>query len=359
LAKNRQKRILHAAVTTQNIVSIILLALIAILTLSFCIIILLRNAALRKENEAYKGQLDVLQEEGYYTTSQTDTLVEEAAEAASNKAKEEILDDIRTKLENGTSTNTMIRSLFPDQLVLAKSGRYYFIPIDEMLSMHSFSDEDFAKNDLGIMEYTGDDANVSGTLGIDVSKFQGDIDWMSVYDAGVRYAFIRVGNRGTSTGEIVLDEKFEDNINGALNAGIDVGVYFYSAAVSEDEALEEAQFVLDTIEGYNITLPIVIDIESPDSTDYRTMDLSKDEHTNIALKFCNTISTAGYTPMIYGNLESFTLLLDMTKLEGIDKWIAYYSTPQYFPYDFTYWQYTAKGSINGIDGSVDLNIFVK
>lgn len=359
MASKKNRKLIHAAVTTQNIISIILLSLIAIVTLSFSIAILLRNAALRKENEAYKAQLDSIQEEGYYTTSEADEMVSDAYEGGFDTAKQEVLDSVQEQLESGKGITNTVRSMFPDQILIAKDGRYYFVPIDKSLSLNSFTETDFAKNESGILEYQGTDASVIGTLGIDVSKFQGEIDWGRVADAGVEYAFIRVGNRGTSTGKVVEDDYFTANIEGAINAGIEVGVYFYSAAINEDEALEEAQFVLDAIEPYEVTYPVVIDIERPDSSDYRTQDMTKEQMTQVALTFCNTVKGSGYTPMIYGNNETFALMLDMSLLEDIDKWVAFYNVPLYFPYEFSIWQYSAAGKINGVDGEVDLNICVQ
>lgn len=359
MARKNRRKLIHAAVTTQNIISIILLSLIAIVTLSFSIAILLRNAALRKENEAYKAQLEYIQEEGYYTVSEADEMVNDAYEGGYESAKQEVLESVKQQLESGTGITTTVRSMFPDQILISKDGRYYFVPIDKTLSLNSFTDTDFAKNTSGILEYTGSDAAVLGTLGIDVSKFQGEIDWEKVADSGVEYVFIRVGNRGTSTGKIVEDDYFISNIEGALSAGIEVGVYFFSSAINEDEALEEAKFVLDAIEPYEVTYPVVIDIERPDSSDYRTQNVSQEQMTDIARTFCDTVKGSGYTPMIYGNNESFALMLDMSKIEDIDKWIAFYSVPLYFPYEFSVWQYSASGRIDGINGEVDLNICVK
>jgi GH25 family lysozyme M1 (1,4-beta-N-acetylmuramidase) len=252
-----------------------------------------------------------------------------------------------------------LKDLFPEKLLVARDGRYYFIPIDRSLKQHEFDTSDFAKNDSGRMEYKGALASVPGTLGIDVAKFQEDIDWTRVKNAGVTYAFIRVGNRGTGTGKMVDDEKFVQNVEGALAAGIDVGVYYYSQAITRQEAVEEAQYTLNAIQGYDIQLPVVIDIERPEADDYRTQGVSQQEMTDIALEFCNKVSEAGYTPMIYGNLETFTLILDISRLENVEKWIAGYNSALYFPYDFTYWQYSSSGHIDGIKGKVDLNICVK
>ena len=359
MKKNNKNRILHVAVTTQNIISVIFLSLIAIMTLTFCIIILLRNASLRNQNEAYQQQLGMLQEKGYYKVDQVDLMLEEAKKNASKEARQQVLGNIKSKLEAGNSTASVLRNLFEGQILVQKDGRYYFVPIDSSLKMNNFKETDFTKNDKGILEYHGSSEKVSGTLGIDVSRFQEDIDWESVAKQGVSYAFIRVGNRGTSTGKLVEDEKFKQNVEGALQNGISVGVYIFSSAINEAEIKEEAELVLDAIEPYEIKYPVVIDVERPNSKDYRTQDLSKDDYTKLVKKFCNIISKAGYTPMIYGNIETFSLILDMKELEGIQKWIAYYNMPQYFPYDFTYWQYSSKGTIDGVKGQVDLNIMVK
>ena len=122
------------------------------------------------------------------------------------------------------------------------------------------------------------------------------------------------------------------------------------------EAEEEAEFVLDALEPYNITYPVVLDIETVNSDKARTKDLTKEERTEYAIAFCEMIKNAGYTPMIYGNLKSFMLLLDIEQLEEYDKWFAGYDTEIYFPYDFKIWQYTDEGKISGIGTDVDINI---
>ena len=123
--------------------------------------------------------------------------------------------------------------------------------------------------------------------------------------------------------------------------------------------MEEAEFVLDLIEPYEITYPVVIDLEEVTSDDARTADLTKEQYTQNCISFCETIKAAGYTPMIYGNLKTFMIMLDMEQLEDYEKWFAYYNAPVYFPYDFSIWQYSSKGSVRGIDEDVDLNICMK
>lgn len=343
---------------TQSIISIIFLSLVALMALSFCIVLLLRNANLRKEEEAMQSELEALNEEGYYTTSETQILIDAAKNEAEETGKESILELMQSKLENGDSTISTIRSVFTDQLVVADDGRYYFFPITDEIEHHAFGSEDFAINDDGFLEYTGEDTSLQFYKGIDVSRFQGEIDWEQVADYGIDFAIIRVGLRGSTEGKLLEDDTFEYNIENAIANGINVGVYFYSQAVSEEEAQEEAQFVLDLIEPYDITYPVVLDIESADSTSARTNELNQSQYTAIAQTFCSTVEGAGYEAVIYGNVKSFTLLLDAKQLSDYDTWIAYYGTPLYYPYKFGMWQYSSTGSIPGIDGDVDLNISI-
>ena len=176
---------------------------------------------------------------------------------------------------------------------------------------------------------------------------------------GVSYAFIRAGYRGSDEGKLVEDDHFADNVEGALDNGIDVGVYFYTQALSPEEAREEAEFVIDLLEDYEITYPVVIDLEEILVEDARTENMTKQEYTDAAVAFCETVKDAGYTPMIYGNLKTFFIMLDLEKIEGYDKWFAYYDEAFYFPYDFTVWQYSSKGSVDGVGGDVDMNVCMK
>ncbi len=343
---------------THNIISIIFLCLVALMGLSFSIVLLIRNASLQREEDAIKSELDAINAEGYYTTKETQKLMDEAAKEAEEKTRNSIRQMIQEKLENGDGTTAAIRALFPDQMVVASSGRYYFFPITDMIEHHGFAEDDFEMDENGFLQYVGDDSTVHAKTGIDVSRFQGNIDWKKVADAGVKFAIIRAGLRGTTEGKLLVDEFFEENAEGALANGIDIGVYFYSQAVDEVEAREEVQMMLDVIEPYKITYPVVIDIESADSDNARTANLSTDSYEAVAKTFCDMVGNAGYRPMIYGNVKSFTLLMDAVDVDDYDIWIAYYGTPLYYPYHFDIWQYTSNGTVDGIDGNVDLNICI-
>ena len=283
---------------------------------------------------------------------------ERAASEAEIRTREQLLAGIQARLESGEGAASVFRRLYEDKLVVLDAGRYFFLPVSEDIPGNPFLETDWEVDANGRMQYVGTNASVQTRQGIDVSKYQEKIDWKKVAADGIEFAVIRVGSRGSSEGKLMEDETFEDNIKGALAAGLEVGVYFYSQAVDAEEAREEAAFVLDRIEPYDITGPVAIDIESADSAGARTADLSKEGYTETARTFCSVVEGAGYRPCIYGNLKSYALLLEPEELVDYTVWYAYYSQPLYFPYAFTYWQYTATGRVDGIDGDVDLNLEV-
>lgn len=192
--------------------------------------------------------------------------------------------------------------------------------------------------------------------GIDVSSFQGEIDWQRVKEDGIEFAIIRLGYRGYGTGRIMLDDYYEANIQGALDAGLDVGVYFFSQAVSEEEAVEEAQIVLENIKNYNLTYPIIYDAEEIPSDTARTDGLTVRQLTDNAIAFCEYIKAAGYPTMIYSNKRWLLTKLDLERLTDYDIWFAGYINIPEYPYDFKIWQYTESGTVDGIEGNVDMNI---
>lgn len=196
---------------------------------------------------------------------------------------------------------------------------------------------------------------------IDVSKHNGTIDWAKVYADGVHEAIIRVGYRGNSEGGLFSDAMFETNIAGALAAGLKVGVYFYTQAITTAEAEEEAEFVINAIKGKNITLPVVYDCEyaeSGSSYSGRLYDakLANFYQTLICLAFLNKINAAGYQPMLYANKY---MLSDKILVSSIESkypiWLAEYKSSPSYTGSYTMWQYTPTGRVNGISGNVDMN----
>ncbi|MBQ2803943.1 MAG: glycoside hydrolase family 25 protein [Lachnospiraceae bacterium] len=192
-------------------------------------------------------------------------------------------------------------------------------------------------------------------LGIDVSKWNGEIDWDKVKNAGVEYAIIRVGYRGSVTGSIIEDPYFEANIKGAIKSGIKVGVYFFTQAVNEVEAVEEASAVINRIKGYQLDYPIFIDTEGAGGNG-RADGLGAEDRTLVCEAFCRTIANAGYQAGVYASRNWYNNNLDTERLDDYYIWLAEYrSVPLYQGY-YQMWQYTSKGKVDGIEGKVDMNI---
>ena len=224
------------------------------------------------------------------------------------------------------------------------------------------ADGDYATGyrDIGGFKYYFNSKGVlSSKVGIDVSAYQSSVNWTAVKNSGVDFVIIRVGYTGWGTGSINLDSKFTSHINGALAAGLDVGVYYYSQAITVAEARKEADFVAQKIAPYksSIKYPVVFDTESTGAGG-RGDKLTKAARTQIAKAFCDRVKSYGYTPMIYSNLSWLNNNLDMNLLLAYPVWVAqYYSVNQYSrPYKC--WQYTSSGSVSGISGRVDLNVWL-
>ena len=224
-----------------------------------------------------------------------------------------------------------------------------------MVLPHSFLKEEYLAGD---MYKSYEDEEYYSTLGVDVSSYQGDIDWQKVKESGVDFAYIRVGYRGYKEGTLNKDELFEKNVRAAKKAGLKVGVYFFSQAVSQVEAIDEAYFVRNAIRGLDIDLPIAYDLEDIDYDQSRIDELTNDEKTLCALSFAAKIEEFGYKPMIYTNLEWSIFHYDLSQIMNYDIWFAQYNKLPYFDYAFKVWQYTDHGVIPGISEPVDLNIML-
>ncbi len=252
-----------------------------------------------------------------------------------------------------------------------KDGKEYFIFQDvkensyraELLENVPKNIYDFSclstDEDTGLKKYNDEKNGITSKMGIDVSEFQGgDIDWKQVKDSGIEFVIVRVGYRAYGeSGELVKDAMFEQNIEGALEAGLEVGVYFFSQAITPGEAVEEAEFVLDLIRPYKITGPVVYDTEEIKGDTARTDGNTRQEFTNYCKVFCDTVEHAGYDSMIYANMKWMAFTLDMEELTDYDFWYAdYHELPQN-PYDYAIWQYSETGAVPGINANVDLNIW--
>lgn len=201
-----------------------------------------------------------------------------------------------------------------------------------------------------------EDGELASQLGIDVSEHQGWIDWNAVAADGIDFAYVRLGNRGYTEGVVAVDDYFEYNLGAASEAGLDVGVYFFSQAVSADEAREEAQFVIDQLNGRSLDLPIAYDHEMVSADGARANTVDRATMTECAKAFCDTISAAGYSPIIYGNLHDLSRY-HLSQLTEYPLWLAEYDTVvPTAPVRFAMWQYTSSGTVAGIDTAVDLNL---
>ena len=196
----------------------------------------------------------------------------------------------------------------------------------------------------------------SGTIGIDVSKYQPTVDWKKVKNAGINFVMIRCGYRGYGSGVLVEDPMYRSHISGAKAAGLRVGVYFFSQAVNEAEAVEEASMAVSLAKKYGINMPIAIDSEYAAGGSGRADRLSKSDRTAITKAFCNTVKSAGYTPMVYASKSWFSDHLNASQLSGYRIWVAHYANKCGYTGSYHIWQNTDKGKVDGIPGYVDMNI---
>ena len=196
----------------------------------------------------------------------------------------------------------------------------------------------------------------SGTIGIDVSKYQTGINWTKVKNAGINFVMIRCGYRGYGSGVLVEDPMYRSHISGAKAAGLRVGVYFFSQAINEAEAVEEASMAVSLAKKYGINMPIAIDSEYANGGKGRADKLSKSERTAVTKAFCDTVKSAGYTPMVYASKSWFSDHLNVSQLSGYRIWVAHYAEKCGYKGTYHIWQNTDKGKVDGVPGYVDMNI---
>ena len=193
-------------------------------------------------------------------------------------------------------------------------------------------------------------------MGVDISKYQDYVDFLKLKKAGIDFVMLRVGARGYGSGQIVLDEYFADNLKRATDAGLQIGVYFTSQAITEAEAVEEANVVLDNIKDYKITYPVAFDMGFVDNDTARIEEVSRADKTKITKAFLDTIAAAGYKTLLYGNKEWLIKEVDLSKLSADDVWLSQVVDVPDYPYRFTMWQYADDISVDGIAGYANMNI---
>ena len=230
-------------------------------------------------------------------------------------------------------------------------------PMDGDMDISNHLREECWNADGSFMYY--EDEGFVSKVGVDVSKWNGDIDWYALKEQGVEFAIIRVGCRGYETGDLVLDERYYEYMEGANEAGLELGVYFYSQAVTEEEAEEEAWFVLENIAGYPITLPVYFDTEEVEEGEARTDEIAAGSFTLNADAFCRTIEENGYRAGVYASNAWIRRNLDLSWLTNYEIWYAMYSDTPGKEYGFDMWQYTKHGDLYGCDTYLDMNVRVE
>lgn len=260
----------------------------------------------------------------------------------------------REKVKRSTKTDDIENPLDAG----AYDGNGNFIQLDWYpdAKMNDLEDAQF-KTENGFITYGG--KGYQSSVAIDVSSNQGIIDWNAVKAAGVECAIIRLGYRTYGSGIIMTDEYAYYNLKEASKAGIRLGVYVFSQAVSVEEAVEEAQFALDMVQPFKLDLPIYYDTEEINYDTARTDALSGEEHTANAIAFCEYIKEAGYEPGIYGNQMWLCNKLNLYDLESYGIWLAKYEKELNYPYEIEAWQYSSEGHVDGIGPVVDLDVILE
>ena len=237
----------------------------------------------------------------------------------------------------------------------ADNSSYSGLSREQDLKYNDYDTSCFYYDDNGRLHY--EDENYSSATVMDVSYAQGVIDWDTVKDQGIDMVMIRLGFRGYNSGINTLDEFYERNVEGARKAGIKMGVYFFSQAVSTEEAIEEADFVLKNIKGKHIEGPVAFDMEPISNAD-RITHLTSEEKTQIADAFMKRIQKKGYDVLLYGNPKWLGSSLWLSRLTDYDVWLAHYTDFTQWPYAYVMWQYTSTGHVPGVTGNVDLSVLL-
>ncbi len=229
----------------------------------------------------------------------------------------------------------------------------------EGFKKNTYDNSNFITDDSGMMTYYIDD-QVASCMGVDLSEYQGEVDFEKVKEQGFEFVILRIGGRYYSdAGGLYMDSNFFDYYNAAKDAGLRVGGYFFSQATTAQEATDEANYVLSQLKNTKLDYPIAFDWEIIEGDTARTDVVTGDELTQCAIAFCDTIKNAGYESIIYSNTSLMYYMYDLELLKDYDFWIADYENHPSMYYHFTMWQYDIEGQVDGIEGNVDMNICLK
>ncbi len=287
-----------------------------------------------------------------YSSSKIEALKQQAAE----REREEVLAEIRSSLEEGTTVSGMLREMFDTDIVVTGGGRYWFTPLDENAGLSSVQRGDIEIREDGTVRYAGTERGVSVVRGIDVSENNGDIDWERT--AGDQLAFVMVHlGRGAADGTVEQDRRFARNAAGALQNGLAVGCYMEIDAEDPESIADQARFMAETLEPYvsRFTYPAALMVHLPEGHEDSAEELRK-ERSDALEKACAMLEEAGCTPVIGGDIAALSLYVDPLILRDREKWYTGFDETLYYPYHWMMWQYRAGGTVEGISGDVDLNI---
>lgn len=275
---------------------------------------------------------------------------------------EEALEEIQNELENLPANEQIIEEVneVTTEKTVTYKGKKVSVPKVEKAAVNDSEDQKQSSSTAGTSSATTVEEakslyeKVGNSVGIDVSKWNGNINWAQVKASGVEFAIIRAGYRGSTQGSIMEDPYFQRNMQGAISNGIKVGVYFFSMARTEEEAIQEAAWVVSAIRKYSVTYPVAFDLESWGTG--RIADVSYSQLTSNAIAFLGYIKSSGYTPMMYASKNDFNNRWQTSRISGCKFWLAHYTDKTDYRGSYQMWQYSSKGSVPGISGYVDMNI---
>lgn len=239
-------------------------------------------------------------------------------------------------------------------LITFADGSEEWVELNAKLALNDYEKSRFVYKE-PIMSYYVNGKEESW-FGVDISSKQGVVDFKKLKKAGCDYVMIKAGGRGYSSGEVVMDDKLKDYMTGAENAGLDIGVYFFSQAVTKSELKEEIETLLEAIKDYPVNYPVVFNMQEVEGDIARVELLDTDTRTSFAKTFLEDVKKAGYIPMLYGSKEWLVTKLNLEELSDYDIWLSQEGDTPDYPYEFTMWQYNKAGSINGISEETGLNI---
>lgn len=238
--------------------------------------------------------------------------------------------------------------------LVAEDGTEEWVSINPYLTKNTYDYSNLVYQ-YPIMKYYEDSEKVS-KVGVHISADDGDVNFRKLKKAGIDFAMIRLGSRGYGSGNLMADEMFYENMRKATEADMDVGVTFFSQAITKEEALEEATRVIEGLQGFSVVYPVVFDMEYIKNDTARVQGISKDVKTEVAVAFMDAVKQAGYNPMLYGDKEWLIRKVDLSKLVGYDVWLSQEQDVPDYPYKYTMWEYTKNAKLNGMDEPAQLSV---